>query len=461
VIESIEKAELATEGSTEPIPQPSRHGLLWSFDGGVSARSVIVRPDRYRDLERLPRSTRRIVRGGGYSYAAASFGGGAVVQDFTQFDRILGFDADAAVVRCEAGITLGKLFAFAHPRGLYLPVQPGHPDITVGGCIAADSHGKNPAQDGTFRRQVVGLTLYHPSRGLVELSPERSPELFELTCGGYGLTGHIVAAALRLSPVPAATEISTVPVETLTETVEVLAQWSGTAAVLHSWNDLSSRGDAFGRGFVSAGTFLPASSQVRSPSHRGGYLRLPPRAASPVAVWRRATTRPFNVLYGRYERGRPPRRVPIFDLLFPIGRRATYFRFFGRRGFHECQFLIPVGRFDEFAKGLQGAMRRFDVTPTLGSCKWFAGEPGLLRFDGKGVSIAVDFPRDERSERLAEHLDDLVRGVGGIPNVVKDSRLPRQTVEACFPGLDGFRGRLRRADPERLYRSELSDRLGL
>src|SRR5688500_19217994 len=61
--------------------------------------------------------------------AAASFGGGALVQDFRSFDRLLAFDQSSGRVRCEAGITLGKLFDFALRRGLYLAVQPGHPDI--------------------------------------------------------------------------------------------------------------------------------------------------------------------------------------------------------------------------------------------------------------------------------------------------------------------------------------------
>ncbi|HXT19700.1 MAG TPA: FAD-binding protein, partial [Thermoanaerobaculia bacterium] len=68
---------------------PHRRAALRSFDGGVGDDCWMVRPDRYRDLERFPAGVPRIVRGGGYSYAAASFGGGAIVQDFRCFDRVL------------------------------------------------------------------------------------------------------------------------------------------------------------------------------------------------------------------------------------------------------------------------------------------------------------------------------------------------------------------------------------
>src|SRR5229473_1538764 len=80
-----------------------------SFDGGIAEPVMRQRPDRYRllqaDLSRRP----RIARGGGYSYAAASFGAGSVVQDVGRFNRLLRFDPTARIVEVEAGVTLSDL----------------------------------------------------------------------------------------------------------------------------------------------------------------------------------------------------------------------------------------------------------------------------------------------------------------------------------------------------------------
>src|SRR5262249_57128699 len=72
-------------------------------------------------------------------------------------------------------------------------------------CIAANVHGKNPARDGAFVHAVADLTLFHPRHGTLRVDREKAPELFELTCGGYGLTGIILAATLRLAPLQGAT----------------------------------------------------------------------------------------------------------------------------------------------------------------------------------------------------------------------------------------------------------------
>ena len=42
------------------------------------------------------------------------------------------------LIEVEAGMRLEQLLELTAPRGLILPVQPGYPAITVGGCVAAN-----------------------------------------------------------------------------------------------------------------------------------------------------------------------------------------------------------------------------------------------------------------------------------------------------------------------------------
>jgi decaprenylphospho-beta-D-ribofuranose 2-oxidase len=58
-------------------------------------------------------------------------------------------------------------------------------------------------------------------------------------------------------------------------------------------------------------------------------------------------------------------------------------------------------------------------------------------------------------------LDRLVLECGGIPNIIKDSRLSQSVVAAAYPEYEKFRTMLREFDPDRFYRSELSERLAL
>src|SRR4051794_12316294 len=107
-------------------------------------------------------------------------------------DRILAFDAERAIVRAEAGLSLRELHRVLVPRGFFTPVSPGTADVTLGGMVAADVHGKNHHVAGSFGRHVAELLLRTGTGALVRCSREREPELFRATLGGMGLSGHVL-----------------------------------------------------------------------------------------------------------------------------------------------------------------------------------------------------------------------------------------------------------------------------
>ena len=152
--------------------------------------------------------------------------------------------------------------------------------------------------------------------------------------------------------------------------------------------------------------------------------------------------------------------VTLENTLFPIHSAQSYFKLFGVDGFHEYQALLPAASAFDYLDSVQSYLRRQPLTITLASAKVFAGSHELLRFTGDGVCLALNFPRGKASGFM-NFLDDRVIALGGIPNIIKDSRLPRTVVDACYPGADEFRTALRDYDPKRLFRSELSERLGL
>jgi decaprenylphospho-beta-D-ribofuranose 2-oxidase len=451
-----------TAPATAPLAVPGAASTeLVSFDGGIRRRETLLRPDRYRDLMGLPKDQPRIVRGGGYSYVAAGFGGGGVVQDGRAFNRILAFDETSGVLECEGATTLGKVFRVAAPKGWYLPVQPGYPDITIGGCIATDVHGKNQLKDGTFRRVVSSLDLFHPRHGVLRLDRQTDGALLELTCGGLGLTGHILSARLQLVRVTAGrVRISRHRIARFEDTLAVLDEHAVRADLIYTWHDFTARGAGFGRGFVYVGRFVPGAGDSRPGGVRPIDART--RGRFRFQLLNGATTPAFNRAYELWQSLLPAERdTSLFHGLFPVARKVVYFELFGRAGFHECQILVPHGGFEALARGLREYLERHRTPVTLASCKLFAGSQRYLRFDGPGLCLALDFPRGHAGTRFASFLDGLVRDLGARPNVTKDSRLPREVVATCYPEYGAFRDSLRAFDPGRVYRSELSERLGL
>ncbi len=115
-----------------------------------------------------------IPRGLGRSYGDAAQCGGGVVVDMSAFDAVGEIDLGSGLVEAGGGTSIDVLLRRVVPQGWFVPVTPGTRQVTVGGAIAADVHGKNHHLDGSFCSHVARLTLATPT-GTRVVGPDRTP----------------------------------------------------------------------------------------------------------------------------------------------------------------------------------------------------------------------------------------------------------------------------------------------
>ncbi|MDQ1510860.1 MAG: decaprenylphospho-beta-D-ribofuranose 2-oxidase, partial [Actinomycetota bacterium] len=282
---------------------------------------------------------------------------------------------------------------------------------------------------------------------------------------GYGLTGNILTVELAVESTPGPLTADVLPVVSLSELPAALEAAEREWTFVHSWHDLRPRQSRpFGPGYLQVSRFADGSTPEDQRTETAMTLEAGRRAFLPMSLLRGPTVRAMNAVHG-FRLGRDAREgartVSLFDSQFPIAGLELYFYLFGRRGFGEHQVVVPHASFADWAERLHSHLRQWPIPITLGSAKTFGAPQKLLSFSGDGVCFAINIPRIRGARRLLEFLDNLTVEVGGRPNLIKDSRLPREVVDATYLEADAFRAGRREFDPLRRYRSELSERLAL
>ena len=123
----------------------------WGRCSGIEARGFFLKSaGLLRDYLKLPQDY--IVYGMGRSYGDSALNENILLS--RRFNKILHFDEDRGIIVCESGVTLSEIIDIFLPRGWFLPVVPGTKQITVGGAIASDVHGKNHHKVGCFSEFV-------------------------------------------------------------------------------------------------------------------------------------------------------------------------------------------------------------------------------------------------------------------------------------------------------------------
>jgi FAD/FMN-containing dehydrogenase len=403
---------------------------------------VVALHDRHRVAEVVRASALPgIVFGNGRSYGDVCLNPGGTLWKARGLDRFIAFDAEAGVVDCEAGVLLKEIIDLALPRGWFPPVVPGTQFITVGGAIANDVHGKAHHVAGSFGEHVLDFDLLRTDGSMMSCSPRENREWFEATVGGLGLTGIITRARLRLRRVEGPwLDAETIPFDSLEQFFELsVAARSGYEYTV-SWIDCLSGG----RG---RGVFFQGNHSARRDHVQPRRLRTFP-LTPPVSLVNGLSLRIFNRMYyatQKLKRGRGEQHfVPFF---FPLDNLLEWNRMYGPRGFYQFQSVVPAAVALDATRSMLREIAASGLGSFLAVLKTFGDRPapGMLSFPMPGTTLALDFPNGgERTLRLFDRLNVIVRDAGGRLYPAKDACMPRELLECGYPRLPEF---LRYRDP--------------
>lgn len=347
-------------------------------------------------------------------------------------NRIIKFDRDLGILRCESGITLADILSLITPENWILPVMPGTQFVSLGGAIANDIHGKNHHHAGTFGCHVLQFELLRSDGRRLLCSRQENQDYFSATIGGLGLTGLITWAEIQLRKIPSAfLSVDTIPFTNLNAFFEL----SNASEISHeytvSWIDTHHQ-----RGLFSRANYLPEAKRAPLKQRTKNVPCFFPNFALNAH-----SMNLFNHLYFSLGKQKGTEKITHFQpFFFPLDGLLNWNRIYGKRGFLQYQCVVPLSN-DAAIFKLVSLIKQSGLQSFLSVLKIFGGikSPGLLSFPMPGITLALDFPfQGKKTLVLLEKLDEIVSLAEGRVYPAKDARMSSSSFKQFFPNWNQF-----------------------
>ena len=438
--------------------------LLAGWGNYPASACTLVEPTTGDEARALLDRRGTIARGLGRSYGDPALNENRVVMGMRLFDRLLAFDGGK--LTCEAGVSLERIIETLTPHGWFPLITPGTKYVTVGGSIANDVHGKAHHVQGSFSECVESMRVLLASGDVVSASRTENADLFWASFGGMGLLGVILDATISLRPIET-TYFSqrAIVVPDLGAMLEALDASNERDPYSVAYVDPVASGAKLGSGVLTVGDHAKRDELPRrlaaSPLRLHGHGKIQVPFMMPGLALNALTIRAVNETI-KLVLAHAARFAHYEKFFYPLDAIGNWNRGYGRRGFTQYQFVVPLERGHEHMRRILETIVSSGCLPFLNVLKRMGKEGGgLLSFPREGYTLAIDFPIRADLPALLRRIDEMVVEAGGRIYLGKDAFIEPAMFRAMYPKLDAWLAIKEKYDPRGVFTSDLGRRVGL
>jgi len=375
-----------------------------------------------------------LVYGQGRSYGDVCLNANNGLVDSRLLDRFVSYEETQLLVTCQSGVILKDLVIFLNSKNKFVPVSPGTANVTVGGMVANDIHGKNHHRVGSFGNHIHSLTLLKGNGSVVECSSSCNSELFAATIGGLGLTGMILTVTLKVIAVKNnCIAVKSIKTKSIEQMLELFDETDDDYEYTVAWLDMQTTPQ---KGIFSCGNHADNNVDCTSISKA---KTIPVNA--PDWLLNKTVSKLFNKLYFLKSNQHKLEVSSYQSFFYPLDGIEHWNRLYGKRGFYQYQFVVPYKNFLKVYTEILKLINKYNQSTYLVVLKKF-GEIksiGMLSFPRAGYTLAMDFPdKGKNSLKMLADFDQVVIDAGGAVYPAKDARMSRDTFLKSFPRVKEF-----------------------
>ena len=374
-----------------------------------------------------------------------------------KLNEIISFNNKKGEVEVESGLLISDLLEKIVPHGWFVPVTPGSKYVSIGGMVANNIIGKNTKKN-QIKYYIKKIKLITPQNKTVNCTPKLNKKLFDLTIGGFGLTGFMYSITLKLTKIYSE-NIDQKIIEFKTyEQFYNITKKNKYYDYSVSWIDWFDKNNIVGLYYLGNKSKNLIKKVDQHPLIKKFDLIF-------FIILRITYTNYYfpkiiNLIFRNYKKFFYKKTCHFNEFFYPQDNVPLWNKIYGSKGFVQVQFLIPSKKFKEILSEISEFMKNNKVFSPFIILKKFEEKGKYMNFYGSGYSLSFDFPINKKYNILSEFLNKLFKKHHLKVNFTKDLITMKNNANN-YKNFNKFKSEISKINRNKKINSLFSNRLSI
>ena len=300
-----------------------------------------------------------------------------------------------------ANVLLIEILEKIIPEGYMINVTPGTKYATVGGMIANNIIGKNSSLN-QFKYHIQEIEILTSTNKIIKCSEFKNKKLFNLTVGGFGLTGIILNAKIRLRKIK--NQYINQKIVKFNDLNNFLKHNNKKKRFSVSWIDSHSLSDNKFKGLIYFGDYNNKINKNEKFNYKNIRMNIFSKLILKTYIKNYYFSKFINSLFFLFK---PKYKTINFDNFFyPQDKWLDWNKCYNN-GLIQIQFLIVENKLSEVLNQISIFFRKNLIKSTFIILKKVNESGAYLNFNGKGYSLSFDFEKNQDYLKIKYFFNDL------------------------------------------------------
>ena len=384
----------------------SKQNFFFNWGRNARINPKQIQPKNLLDLKKATNKKSFITIGNRRSFGDVALNNKLIIS-MKNFNKIIRFDDKKGIIELQSGILVKEVLSIIVKKGWFFSVTPGTKYVSIGGMVANNVHGKN-SRKNQIRFYIKKIKLLTLNKKIVLCSLKNNKKIFDLTIGGFGLTGIILSVTLKLK------KISSFYMNQRIVEFNTFNEFFNEAKKINNFQYSVSWISRFTNNKISGLWFLSNHSNLKKNYSNFEIFNEKKIGIISYFILKLITSNRYisslsNYFYKTYKKHFYKKIVRYDECFYPQDHFIDWNKAYGKNGFFQFQFLVPEKNFKGILSKIYLFFKEEGLFSSFMVLKKMNEKGKYLNYVGSGYSISMDFPINNKFDLLKHFLNEIVK----------------------------------------------------